>query len=397
MKKLISAFLLISVIISVFTFSVSAVAEDEQTSGKVPDGATDTLDMFDYLLIKAIYFGTYAPNEDEAARSDVNADGNIDMFDYLAVKRAYFLGETVLPSVDNWDKTPREIDFDSHSLEGYIEEFEMDAFIPQKADGDELPSFLITDQENLDELLTIVSEDLYDNFREFVADIPTKEFFEEHAMLVAYVAAGSGSDRISIEKVFIDENGITMTVGFSNAYVGTADMQYRLMTAVVKKSDIGSCTIFNSVLHILPTTVYFQENILSGYVPSLKDEISDTSLPSRVIKNRAELDEFLALCEDGYGSEFADFAQTIDESYFEHSALFVAFGMSQAWGDIVTIDSVCFDDEKLYMNVSLYQVGVDDGIKSFVLAAKIDNIFLTENLQPQVNLNIYDELPEPTT
>lgn len=48
------------------------------------------IDMFDYLMIKSIYFEKYVPTEMEAKRSDANSDGNIDMFDYLIVRNAYF-------------------------------------------------------------------------------------------------------------------------------------------------------------------------------------------------------------------------------------------------------------------------------------------------------------------
>ncbi len=48
------------------------------------------IDMFDYLMIKSIYFEKYVPTADQAMRSDANSDGNIDMFDYLIVRTAYF-------------------------------------------------------------------------------------------------------------------------------------------------------------------------------------------------------------------------------------------------------------------------------------------------------------------
>ena len=48
------------------------------------------LDMFDYLMIKSIYFEKYVPTEEQAMRSDANSDGNVDMFDYLIVRTAYF-------------------------------------------------------------------------------------------------------------------------------------------------------------------------------------------------------------------------------------------------------------------------------------------------------------------
>lgn len=52
--------------------------------------ADGNFDMYDYMLVKAIYFNMYEPTEEELARADVYADGNIDMYDYMAVKAAYF-------------------------------------------------------------------------------------------------------------------------------------------------------------------------------------------------------------------------------------------------------------------------------------------------------------------
>lgn len=61
----------------------------------VPDpdfdiNADGRFDMYDYMLVKSIYFGKYEPTEGERTRADVYADGNIDMYDYLQIKAAYF-------------------------------------------------------------------------------------------------------------------------------------------------------------------------------------------------------------------------------------------------------------------------------------------------------------------
>jgi len=48
-----------------------------------------TVDMFDYLLVKSIYFGRDVSAE-EYPLADCNEDGIIDSFDYLIVKSTYF-------------------------------------------------------------------------------------------------------------------------------------------------------------------------------------------------------------------------------------------------------------------------------------------------------------------
>ncbi len=52
--------------------------------------ADGSVDMFDYLVIKNIYFDNYTPDAGERERADLTDDGSIDMFDYLALKSLIF-------------------------------------------------------------------------------------------------------------------------------------------------------------------------------------------------------------------------------------------------------------------------------------------------------------------
>ncbi len=56
----------------------------EYKSGDV--NADGNVDIFDYLVIKNIYFDKYTATAEEKVRGDVNADGVIDVFDYMMVK-----------------------------------------------------------------------------------------------------------------------------------------------------------------------------------------------------------------------------------------------------------------------------------------------------------------------
>lgn len=53
------------------------------------------LDMYDYLMIKSIYFGKYEPTPLEAYRADIYPDSNIDMYDYMQVKSLYFRSNVI--------------------------------------------------------------------------------------------------------------------------------------------------------------------------------------------------------------------------------------------------------------------------------------------------------------
>ena len=50
-----------------------------------------TVDMFDCLQIKSIYFGKVEATPDELAIADIDGDGIIDMFDYLSLKARVLL------------------------------------------------------------------------------------------------------------------------------------------------------------------------------------------------------------------------------------------------------------------------------------------------------------------
>lgn len=52
--------------------------------------ADGNVDMFDYLVIKNIYFQYYTPNAGEFERADIDNSGEIDLFDYMAVKTCCF-------------------------------------------------------------------------------------------------------------------------------------------------------------------------------------------------------------------------------------------------------------------------------------------------------------------
>ena len=77
----------------------------------------ETLDMFDYLLIKSIYFEEYIPDEAQEELADINGDNSIDMFDYLLIKRAYFTGTAIVPPEQSeWNGT------DNGERFGFIED-----------------------------------------------------------------------------------------------------------------------------------------------------------------------------------------------------------------------------------------------------------------------------------
>lgn len=57
------------------------------------------VDMYDYMVVKCIYLGTYDANASELAAANVNGDEQIDMYDALAMK-SHILGRTDLYSLE---------------------------------------------------------------------------------------------------------------------------------------------------------------------------------------------------------------------------------------------------------------------------------------------------------
>ncbi len=51
---------------------------------------TGTVDTYDYILAKRIYFETYSPDALQSLTSDVNEDKTVDQYDYILIKRHYF-------------------------------------------------------------------------------------------------------------------------------------------------------------------------------------------------------------------------------------------------------------------------------------------------------------------
>lgn len=70
--------------VDVLSYLSLAEGESEPDYDVNSDGKTN---MFDYLSIKSVYFGSSQIDDEIALRADVNADGKVNMFDYLAVKK----------------------------------------------------------------------------------------------------------------------------------------------------------------------------------------------------------------------------------------------------------------------------------------------------------------------
>ncbi len=63
--------------------------EDPAPSEKYEPGdvnADGNINMFDYLMVKSIYFNKVTPTDEQLERADCNGDGKINMFDYMAIK-----------------------------------------------------------------------------------------------------------------------------------------------------------------------------------------------------------------------------------------------------------------------------------------------------------------------
>lgn len=90
----------------------------------------------------------------------------------------------------------------------------------------------------------------------------TDEFFEENALLLTFLEAGSGSYEFGITSIWREGNSLTMEATQTNQpYVGTCDMAAWMLTAGVKKSELDGCINyfykFNELEYVTdPNAVY---------------------------------------------------------------------------------------------------------------------------------------------
>jgi hypothetical protein len=298
MKKLIS---LVLVVFMTAIIPLSAVAEVEANSFDV--NGDGKVNMFDYIFIKGIYFGSIdtVPEFDGA---DVNGDGKVNIFDCVLVKQAY------LSSDDQVTPEEKDISYTAHGLSGYLESCSQ---ILGDDYGDKIDAILVTDFDQLNALL----EDFVDYggpishkpFDEFAAEL-SEDYFDTKALVIAPAATGAGSTKYTVEGVKTDENGILMEISAVLYGESYDEPQEYLMTAEVDKSDIIGFTSASG--EIVESNIYGIDHYFTADSYIVTDEV----LPHRLITNFEQLEE---LCDGN--PELAEYAESLPEGFFDTKVL----------------------------------------------------------------------------
>ncbi len=298
MKKLIS---LILVVFMTAIIPLSAVAETEPNAYDV--NGDGKVNMFDYIFIKGIYFGSI-DTEPEFDGADVNGDGNVNIFDCVLVKKAYL-------SSDSQPDEARYISYNGHCLDALLNDFIGPT--PEHKYGATCPAYIITDFEQFDELLdTYLHDSIYADNGEVTAFYESldEDYFETKALVITPIYLYSGSVIAAIEGIKTDGNEIVMEISSILYGVGTDDVQYRLMTAEVNKSDIIGCT--SARAEIVESNIYGVDHYFNADSWIATDE----TLPHRLITNFEQLEE---LCDGN--PELAEYAESLPEGFFDTKVL----------------------------------------------------------------------------
>ena len=98
---------------------------------------------------------------------------------------------------------------------------------------------------------TMALDQPYDGVKSFtdVAAAYDEAFFEEHSLIVVYVAANSGSYRYGVESIAYGGAALTVHVQQTNDPEGvTEDMEGWFVTAAVKDAELEHCTGYDADL-----------------------------------------------------------------------------------------------------------------------------------------------------
>ncbi len=392
MKKYLSLLLTAIILLAALPISAFAILTTEPPYEIGDVNCDETLDMFDYLLIKSIYFEEYVPDEAQKELADINGDNSIDMFDYLLIKRAYFTNTPIKsPEKPEWDETAREIEFAEHQIEAYIP----DMHTANVRKGNEHPATLITTKEQLDGLVSLNTDFYWDadgathSKLEDFADSLDEDFFEEKALIAVQVAMSSGGQYYDIVKITADESGITVALTYLETIYSAPDVVVvEILFAEVDKNEALGCpdakvTIeqlfwpfgefgsYDATPRDIPYTEYSFNRVDERYFDPEKD-ITQFARPSFMRYSSSLLS--LANRTYDYGAETADFAEyawshdeDIDEEYFYNDAIMYVYAASADSRSVFSVSSVRAGEDGITVTVNHELVDTDSMLPVFTM------------------------------
>lgn len=351
MKKLIS---LILVVFMTALIPLSAIAEAEPNNSFDVNG-DGKVNMFDYIFIKGIYFGSIDTTP-EFDRADVNGDGTVNIFDCVLVKNAY------LSSDDQVTPEEKDIPYTAHVINANFNH-NVEAGIRHQY-GETCAAHIITDVEQLNSLLdTYLYDSIYAGNDAVLAFYEkfSEDYFETKALIITPIYLYSGMVIAGIEGVKVEGTEIVMELSSRLYGIGTDDVQYRLMTAEVNKSDIVGCTSARG--EIVDCNIYAYERQFDGEAALPEDSV--------IITDAAQLEAIVNACDPYNAYSFIKYAEALPEDFFDTKALAVVNAGGPTSSASLELIGVFMNDQGIEIYLDRWMApdleGVDEPLMKIVV------------------------------
>ncbi len=299
-----------------------------------------------------------------------------------------------------WDKTPRELEHTVSGLWNYFPNLRM----PSDSESD-VTTLIATSEEEMKEIIGAMEfEYTYDKFTEKYGE----NFFDENALILSECISGTGSTVFELEGVRIDEKGITVTISKKTPMCCTDDMQTRVLTTAVKKSDIGGCRAVKTVMenHVYPVSGKVGEYDetprdieFTPYVFNYK--VSNYSLKAipEIAKSKLKAYVYGDIYIRPYYGEIEDYGKSGDDldkyckkgkAHFEDKAIIAVYVASADGRSNFEISSLHADENGITMTVKhtlsekaetdeVYSILVAEVEKELLAGCELFNVVLDES------------------
>ncbi len=161
-------------------------------------------------------------------------------------------------AVDNVNKTPVTNPTDASSVpdENPIVAYESHVVYANWTDNKSIYANSLTPDSQYP-VYTFRSKNDMNKFRNMFASILTfhkfdevvetcdDTFFEDYAVVLTYVTAGSGSVRYSVSNVIFNNNSLDITLSVTHPEIGTCDMAGWFVMIFVPNTVLEKCTTYN--------------------------------------------------------------------------------------------------------------------------------------------------------
>ena len=307
------------------------------------------------------------------------------------------------PEEPKWDTTPRELEHTVSGLWNYFTNIRM----PSDSDSD-VTTLIATSEEEMKEIIGAMEYDY--SYEKFIEEYG-EGFFDENALILSECISGTGSTIFKHEGVRIDEKGISVTISKKTPMWCTDDMQTRVLTTAVKKSDIGGCIAVKTVMenHVYPVsgkvgeydetprdiefTPYVFNYKVSNYSLKAVPEFAKSKLKAYVYGDIYIRPYYGELEDYGKSGDNLDKYCKKGKAHFEDKAIIAVYVASTDGRSNFEISSLRADEKGITMTVKhtlsdvaetdeVYSVLVAEVEKELLAGCELFNVVLDESEAP---------------